>query len=110
MYIALRLKIPDITNLATNTTPNTKTNEIKGEIPSITNLDINSSLNAKNKISYINNLATTTALTAAEKKIPKFSSLVKKTLTLTQKLVKLKRKLPLIMIMMNLLLLKSLII
>ena len=38
-------KIPDITNLATNTTLHTKINEVKNEIPSV------------------NNLATTTALT-----------------------------------------------
>ena len=31
-------KIPDITNLATNTTLNAKINEVKNEIPSITNL------------------------------------------------------------------------
>ena len=31
-------KIPDITNLATNTTVNTKVNEVKNETPSITNL------------------------------------------------------------------------
>ena len=31
-------KIPDITNLATNTTHNAKINEVKDEIPSITNL------------------------------------------------------------------------
>ena len=31
-------KIPDITNLATNTTLNAKINEVKSEIPSITNL------------------------------------------------------------------------
>ena len=45
-------KIPDITNLATNTTLNAKINEIKNEIPNITNLAI------------------TTALTAVENKIP----------------------------------------
>ena len=44
-------KIPDITNLATNTTLNAKINEVKGEIPSITNL------------------ATTAALTTVENKI-----------------------------------------
>ena len=44
-------KIPDITNLATNTTLNAKINEVKNEIPR-------------------NNLATTTALTALENKIP----------------------------------------
>ena len=43
-------KIPDITNLATNTTLNAKINEVKNKIPKITNL------------------ATTTALTAVEKK------------------------------------------
>ena len=42
-------KIPDITNLATNTSLNAKINEVKGGIPSITNL------------------ATTAALTTLEK-------------------------------------------
>ena len=54
-------KIPDITNLATNTTLNAKINEVKNKIPNITNL------------------ATTTALTAVENKIPNVSNLVKKT-------------------------------
>ena len=51
-------KIPDIryfilnTNLATNTTLNSKINEIKNEIPSIRNLAITVALTAvKNKIS-----------------------------------------------------------
>ena len=39
--------IPDIANLATNTTLNAKINEVKNEIPSITNLATNVSLNAK---------------------------------------------------------------
>ena len=39
--------IPDITNLATNTTLNSEINEVKGEIPSITNLDTITALNAK---------------------------------------------------------------
>ena len=43
-------KIPDITNLATNTTLNAKINEVKNKIPNITNL------------------AATTALTAVDKK------------------------------------------
>ena len=52
MYIMLRskilkIKIPDISNLATNASLNTKMNEVKGEIPSITNLYNNTSLNAK---------------------------------------------------------------
>ena len=49
----------------------------------------------------ITNLATTSALTAVENKIPSVSNLVKK-LTITQKLVKLKTKL-LILIMINIL-------
>ena len=61
----------------------------------------------KKEISSITNLATITALTAVENKIPNVSNLVKK-LTITQKLVKLKIKLLLIMIMINLLLLKKL--
>ena len=57
------------------------------------------------------NLATTTTLTADENKIT-VSNLVKKNpkkLTITQKLVKLKIKLLLIMIIINTLLLKNLI-
>ena len=46
-------EIPDITNLATNTTLNAKVNEVKNEIPNITNL-----------------ATTTAALTAVENKIP----------------------------------------
>ena len=49
-------KIHDISNLATNTTPNTKMNEVKKEIPGITNL------------------ATTTCLTAVENKIHNISN------------------------------------
>ena len=51
--------MPDITNLATKTTPNAKIN-VKGEIPSITNLAI------------------TTALTSVENETPSVSNLVKK--------------------------------
>ena len=53
-------EIPDITNLAANTTINAKMNEAKNKTPSITNL------------------ATTTALTAVENKIPNVTYLVKK--------------------------------
>ena len=105
-------KIP-ITNLATKTTLNAKINAVKGEIPNITNLATNASFNAKinevkGEIPNITNLATTSALTAAENKIPSVSNLVKKKLTIAQKLVKLKRKL-LIIIMINILLLQNLI-
>ena len=72
-------KIPDITNLTTNTTLNAKINDVKKEIPSITNLATTTDLNAKInevkiKIPNITDLATTTALTA----VPNVSNLVKK--------------------------------
>ena len=40
-------KIPNITNVATNTTLNAKINEVKFETPSITNLATTTALNAK---------------------------------------------------------------
>ena len=84
--------IPDTTNLATNTTLNSKINEPKTEISSITNLPTTTGHNAKinevkNKIATITNLATTAAL-----KIPNVINLVRKKLTITQELVKLKIK------------------
>ena len=85
-------KIPDITNLATTTTTvNAKINEVK------------------NKILNITDLATTADLTAVENKIRNVSNLVKKKLTTTQKLVKLKMKLLLMMIIINVILLRNLI-
>ena len=67
-------KIPDITNLATNTALNAKINDTKNEARSITNLLTKISLNAKineikNKIPNITNLASDTALTDVENKI-----------------------------------------
>ena len=64
-------KIPDITNLATNTTLNAKIDEFNKEIPSITNYATMTALNAKineaeNKIPNITNLP---ALTAVENNI-----------------------------------------
>ena len=104
-------KIPDITNLATNTTLKAKINKVKKEIPSITNLvatALKAKINeAKNKIPNITNFATT-ALTSVENKIPNVSNLVKKR-TITQILVKLKIRLLLITIMTNILILKKLI-
>ena len=75
--------MPDITNLATNTTLNAKINVAKNEILSITNLATTTALNAKinevkNKIPNITNLATITALTAVENKIINVSNLIKK--------------------------------
>ena len=55
-------KIPNITNLATNTTLNVKRNEIKSEIPSITNFAATAAFNAeiteiKHKIPNMTNVA-----------------------------------------------------
>ena len=88
-----KIKISNITNLATNTTLYAKIIEDKGEIPNMTNLTTTT---------------TTTAFTAIENKIPDISNLIKK-LTITRKLVKLKVKLLLIMIMIIILRLKNLI-
>ena len=66
------------------TTLNGKINEVKGEIPP------------------------TTAYTVVENEIPNVSNLVKKNLTITQKLMKLKKKL-LIMFVINILLPQDLI-
>ena len=89
-------RIPDITNLATNNTLNAKINEVKDEIPIITNLATTTAVNdkrneIKNKIPNITNLANTTTLTAVENKIPNLSKLVKNKLSITQKLMKLKK-------------------
>ena len=105
-------KLSDITNLATNTILNAKTNdEVKGEIPCVTNLAISTALNAKitevkNKIPYITSWATNNALISVENKIPNISNFVKK-LTVTRNLT-LEIKLLLIIIMINILLLKNL--
>ena len=40
-------KLPDITDLATNTSHNAKINKVEGEIPNITELATTSALNAK---------------------------------------------------------------
>ena len=56
-------RIPDITNLATNTTLNAKINEVKGEIPSITNLATTAALTSRfdAKISEMENKYLTTS-------------------------------------------------
>ena len=68
-------KIPDITDLAPNTTPNAQINDVQNKIPSITILATTTALNAKinkvkNKIPKITNLDTTAVFTAVENKIP----------------------------------------
>ena len=69
---------------------NTKITEIEGKIPDVSSL------------------ATKTELTIVENKIPNINNLIKKQI-MTQKLLKLKKKL-LIIIMINILLLQSLIL
>ena len=106
-------KIPDITNLANNATFNAKIYEVKGEIPSTANLATTTALNAKinevkGEIPNILNSATTTALTAVENKIANVTNLVKK-LTITQKMVKLKIKLLIMILVISILLLQNLI-
>ena len=64
--------------------------------------------NIEDKVPDISNLATKAALNTAENEILNVSNLVKKKLAITQKLMKLKRKL-LIIIMINILLLQNLI-
>ena len=50
-------KIPDITNLVTNTTLNAKINEIKNKIPSITNLTATAAFTTvKNKIPNVSDI------------------------------------------------------
>ena len=80
--------IPDINGLVKKTNFNSKNTEIE------------------NKIASISNLATNPALTTIENKIPNVSSLVKKKQTITQKLVKLRKRL-VIIIMTNILLLQN---
>ena len=83
--------MPSITDLATTTALNAKINEAKNRIPNITNL------------------AAYAALNAVENKISNVINLIQKKLTITQKLVKLNKKMLLIMIMINILLRKNLI-
>ena len=76
-------KIPDITNLSTNTTLNAKTGEVKSELTSITNQPTNASFNAKvnevkGEIPSITNLVTTAALITFENEISNVVDLVKK--------------------------------
>ena len=106
-------KIAYITNLATNDSLNAKINKVKDEIPSFTNLATTAALNSKidevkGKLPNITNVASTMVLNAVEKKIHNVSNLVKKKMTITKSLLKLKRKL-LIIIMINILLLQNLI-
>ena len=79
-------KIPDITNLASNTTFNAKVNEVKNEISSIMNLSTIASLllsttfnEVKAETPVITNLSAIPAFTNVANKIPNFRDLFKKT-------------------------------
>ena len=90
-----------------------KINDEDKKIPDTSRLVKKLDFNAKiseieSKILRISGLATKSALTAVENKIPGVRSLVKKTNYNTKKLIKLKRRL-LIIIMVNTLLLQNLI-
>ena len=85
----------------------TDNTELEKKFPDVSNLVKNAKINeVENKIPNTGTWATKTALTALENKIPRVSSLVKKQ-TMTQKLLKLKKNL-LIIIMTNILLLHRL--
>ena len=75
-------KIPDITNLASNTTLNAIMNEFKGKIHSITNLATNASLDAKinegKKYLILLTWLLFLLLLLLKNKIPNVSNLVKK--------------------------------
>ena len=79
----LKIRYQILLNLASNTTPNAKVNEVKNEVHSITNLATKASVNAKTnevkgEIPCITNLATTAAFITVENEIPSFKDLVKK--------------------------------
>ena len=88
--------IPDTSGLVKKTDYNAKITKIEGKIPRISGFGTNAA-----------GLAENAALTTVEYKMPNINSLVKK-LIITQKLLKLKRNL-LVIIMINTLQLQSLI-
>ena len=111
MYDKLVAKVNNIdtSDFVLKTNYNTDKTELEKKIPNVTDFVKNANLTElENKIPDISNLATNTALTAAENKIPDVSNLVKKKQTITQKLLKLKINL-LIIIMTNIFILQSLI-
>ena len=99
----------DTSDFVLKTNYNTDKTELEKKIPNVTDFVKKAKLTElENKIPDISNLATKTALTTVENKIPSVSNLVKKKQTITQKLLKLKMIL-IIIIMTNILILQSLI-
>ena len=110
MYDKLVAKVDNIdtSDSALKTKYNTDKTELENKIPDVSNLVKKTKLTElENKIPDISNLATKTALTTVENKIPSISNLVKKQ-TITQKLLKLKINL-IMVIITNILILQSLI-
>ena len=107
-WIAIPLNNIDTVDSVLKTKYNTDKTELEKKIPDVSNLVKKPKLTElENKISDITNLATKSALTTVENKILSVSNLVKKQ-TKTQKLLKLKINL-IIIIMTNILILQSLI-
>ena len=99
----------DTSDFVLKTIYRTDKKELENKILDVSNLVKKTKVTElENKIPDINNLATKTALTAIENKISSISNLVKRKQTITQKLLKLKINL-IIIIMINILILQSLI-
>ena len=100
----------DTSDFVLKTKYQTDKTELKKQIPDASNLVKNTNLTElENKIPDVGSLATKTALTAVENKIPPLKIILLKKQIITQKLLKLKINL-IIIIMTNILLLQSLIL
>ena len=111
--LAKKVNNIDTSRFASKTKYEADKSDLEKKIPHTSGIVKKTDYHAKiteieSKILRICGLATTSALTAVENKIPNVSNLVKKQI-MTQRLLKLKRNLP-IKIMMNILLFLSLII
>ena len=107
MYDKLVAKVNNIdtSDFVLKTKYNTDKTELENKIPDVSNLVKKTKLTElENKIPDVGNLARQTAITTLENKIPDIS----KKQTITQKLLKLKIKL-IIIIITNILLIQSLI-
>ena len=110
MYNKLVAKVNNIdtSDFVLKTNYQTEKTELEKKIPDVTDFVKNTKLTElENKIPDISTLATKTALTVVENKIPRVSNLVNKTVDNT-KVTKIEKNLTII-IMANVLLLKSLI-
>ena len=111
VYDQLGTKVNNIDNsvFVLKTKYQTDKAELEKKIPDVTDFFKKTKLTElENKIRDVSYSATTNALNAVGNRIPSVSSLVKKKQIITQKLLKLKKNL-LVMVMINILLLQSLI-